>query len=104
VAFDECIRLTPVIHTFKKRFNLTRVIMKLTYRGTSYDVPDPGQPRSNSRDLIKSKLIYRGIRFDYIPYPPIISEADQTHLPTVTLSYRGIAYQRKAKASLRMFA
>jgi hypothetical protein len=78
--------------------------MQLTYRGISYDVPDPSQPRSNSRDLIKSKLIYRGIQFDYIPYPPVIPAVDQTHLPTLTLSYRGIAYQRKAEASLRMFA
>jgi hypothetical protein len=71
--------------------------MKLTYRGTSYEVLAPTQPSLDSTDQPKIKLFYRGNTFDYIPRSAMISEEDEADWPIVTLCYRGTTYERKIK-------
>jgi Domain of unknown function (DUF4278) len=70
--------------------------MKLTYRGNSYEVPDPIQLDSDSSEQPKIKLIYRGNTIDYVPHP-VVPEEDKTDWPTVTLIYRGNTFQRKIR-------
>jgi Domain of unknown function (DUF4278) len=69
--------------------------MKLSFRGKSYEVPDPTEPVADSTDRPKFKLIYRGYTYDYTPPPVAVSEEDKTDWPTVTLFYRGNTYERK---------
>jgi Domain of unknown function (DUF4278) len=69
--------------------------MKLAYRGNSYEVFAPAPIGSASPDQPKNKLICRGNTFHYSPRPEVVSEGDKTDWATITLIYRGNAYQRK---------
>jgi Domain of unknown function (DUF4278) len=69
--------------------------MKLTDRGSSYQVPAPSSISSDANDRPKIKLIYRGHTYDYTPPPVIASASIVTDGPVVTLIYRGQTYQRQ---------
>jgi hypothetical protein len=79
-----------------KPFNSYGVlIMKLTDRNISHEVPVPNQGCSVKSEQPKIKLIYRGNTFEHTPYPEIILDEDEADWPTVTLIYRGVTYERK---------
>ncbi len=69
--------------------------MKLTFRGNSYEVPDPIKLDSDRTDRPQIKLIYRGNTYYYTPVPEKVVEEADTDEPTVTLIYRGNTYKRK---------
>ena len=69
--------------------------MKLTFRGCSYEAPDPIQCGSDSTDQPKIKLIYRAFTYYINPSAVTASEAVETDGPTVTLIYRGNTYERR---------
>lgn len=73
-------------------------MMKLTFRGNSYEVPTAIQLGSNSTEQPKIQLIYRGNVFYYTPRPVVVSEEVETNWPTVTRIYRGNTYVRKLRA------
>mgnify|MGYP002777053077 FL=1 len=72
--------------------------MKLLYRGIPYEVSNNNQSAPSSCDTTpqnKVRLIYRGLTYEYEPQARLSSEALPSDAPTVTLMYRGQAYQRK---------
>lgn len=69
--------------------------MKLTFRGCSYEVPDPIQTGSDSTDQPKIKLIYRASTYYVNPPAAMASKAVETDGPTVTLIYRTNTYRLK---------
>ena len=72
--------------------------MKLTYRGNAYEVPASIHSRADATNQPKQKLIYRGQTHDYIPHSVVVSEAFDPDAPTVTLSYRGITFERQIRS------
>jgi Domain of unknown function (DUF4278) len=70
--------------------------MKLTYRGQSYSISAPVQINPASTDPFKTRLIYRGHAYNATPCPAVDS-ATSTAGSMVTLTYRGIPYQRVLK-------
>jgi Domain of unknown function (DUF4278) len=73
--------------------------MKLTYRGSAYEIPASIQLGSDSMDQPKIKLIYRGHIYYITPCSVVVPEAVKTDEPTVTLVYRGSIYERKPQCS-----
>ncbi len=67
------------------------------YRRNSYKVQPSTQLGSDSKNSSKVKLIYRGVKIDYIPPPVNIFEEDTTDWDSVTLIYRGNTYERKVR-------
>lgn len=68
--------------------------MKFNHRTTTI-VREPIQIGFDILHLPKTQLIYRGSTYNYIPPRTVISREDRSGWPTVTLIYRGTAYQRK---------
>jgi hypothetical protein len=73
--------------------------MKLTYRGSAYEVSPPIQFNPASTDQSQIKLIYRGHIYYTTRCSMVVPEAVQTAAPTVTLIYRGNSYGRKLYVS-----
>lgn len=88
-------------------------MMKLTYRGHSYEVSAPTQPSSmtSQADL---KLTYRGHTYEH-RYPTTVmskavskamvkagSEATETYRTTLTLLYRGQTYKHQLQTTTRL--
>jgi hypothetical protein len=90
------VKLRSAVYPSNKLLNQKgTLIMKLADRVTPNEPSASTQPSSDSIDQLKIKLFYRGNTFDYIPPPVMISEEDETDLPTVTLIYRGNTFVRR---------
>ncbi|NJL39577.1 MAG: DUF4278 domain-containing protein [Leptolyngbyaceae cyanobacterium SM1_4_3] len=69
----------------------------IKYRGNAYEVPASIHSGSDSENQPKQKLIYRGQIYDYTP-PSAIPEAFDPNATTVTLSYRGVTFERQIRS------
>jgi Domain of unknown function (DUF4278) len=77
--------------------------MYLNYRGNTYQVPtrqipDPSISDVKNAPQSKITLIYRGNTFEYEPKAISEPEPALVDAPTVTLYYRGHAYERQLRA------
>lgn len=68
--------------------------MNFTYRGQPYQISTSTQSSPDSVYQPKDKLIYRGQVYYTAPRSAVVSRAAKGDEPTVTLTYRGITYQR----------
>jgi Domain of unknown function (DUF4278) len=71
--------------------------MQLKFRDSSYEIPAPIQPRCDSIDQPKIKLIYRGHTYYATPRPVVVSQGAETAEPTTTLIYRGNTYEYQSR-------
>lgn len=72
--------------------------MKLTYRGSNYEVSAPIQFDSDSMDQPKIKLTYRGHTYYTTSEHGVVPEAVERDGSVVTLIYRGNPYGCKLQS------
>lgn len=72
--------------------------MKLTYRGSAYEVPVLIPFGSDSTNQPKIKLIYRGRTYHTTLCSVVVPKVVKTDGSTVTLMYRGNPYRCKLQS------